>query len=70
MIVPTNRFGPPSRYWCMRFEAKHSYFKSLAQRVNNFKNICKTLAYRHQYLTCYNLAASNLAKETFYGHIR
>uniref|UniRef100_A0A1X7V560 Uncharacterized protein n=1 Tax=Amphimedon queenslandica TaxID=400682 RepID=A0A1X7V560_AMPQE len=37
----------------MRFEAKHSYFKSLAQQVKCFKNNEKTLADHHQSLTCY-----------------
>ena len=40
----------------MRFEAKHSYFKSLAHRVKCFKNIPKTLAVRHQHLMCYTLS--------------
>ena len=41
------------RQWCMRFEAKHHYFKRLAQGMNNFKNLPKTLAVRHQRLQCY-----------------
>ena len=41
------------RYWCMRYEAKHNYFKDLANKTKCFKNICKSLAYRHQYLVCY-----------------
>ena len=49
------RCGPISRYWCMRFEAKHNYFKSLAQRVKCYKNIAKTLSSRHQKLMCYYL---------------
>ena len=49
------RYGPPSRFWCMRFEAKNSYFKRIAQAVGNFKNIAKTVAIRHQRLNCYNL---------------
>jgi len=47
------RCGPPSRYWCMRFEAKNSYFKDLAHRIKNFKNIPKSLAHRHQAWSCY-----------------
>ena len=39
----------------MRLEAKHSYFKTLAHRVRNFRNIPKTLAGRHQRLMCYYL---------------
>ena len=50
------RYGPLSRLWCMRFEAKNSYFKRLAQSIGNFKNVCKTVAIRHQRLSCYNLA--------------
>lgn len=49
------RCGPISRYWCMRFEAKHNYFKSLAQRVKCYKNIAQTLSSRHQKLMCYYL---------------
>ena len=49
------RYGPPSRFWCMRFEAKNSYFKRIAQAIGNFKNIAKTVAIRHQRLNCYNL---------------
>ncbi|KAL1454790.1 hypothetical protein MTO96_043654 [Rhipicephalus appendiculatus] len=33
------KYGPPRRYWGMRFEAKHSYFKSIASKTKNFKNI-------------------------------
>lgn len=41
------KFGSPRRFWGMRFEAKHSYFKSIASKVKNFRNICLTLATRH-----------------------
>ena len=44
----------------MRFEAKNSYFKGIAQAVGNFKNIAKTVAIRHQRLNCYNLLDDNL----------
>ena len=37
----------------MRFEAKHYYFKRLAQGLGNFKNLPKSLATRHQRLQCY-----------------
>ena len=39
----------------MRYEAKHSYFKHLARVLNNFKNISKTLASRHQHYMCYQM---------------
>lgn len=54
------KFGPPCRYWGMRFEAKHSYFKGIASKVKNFKNICLTLATRHQLLQAYELSGNML----------
>ena len=54
-----SRFGPASKYWCMRFEAKHSYFKSLAHKVKCFKNIAKTMCDRHQTLMCYIASSEN-----------
>ena len=47
-----------TRYWCMRFEAKHNYFKDLAHRTKQFKNIAMSLSYRHQQLVCYQLSKS------------
>ncbi|CAF1144225.1 unnamed protein product, partial [Didymodactylos carnosus] len=44
--------GPATRYWCMRYEAKRLYFKQLALRSFNFKNIPFTLAKRHQLRQC------------------
>lgn len=48
-----NRHGPLVRYWTMRFEARHKYFKKLASKLGNFINIIYTLAIRHQQLQCY-----------------
>jgi hypothetical protein len=36
----------------MRFEAKNSYFKQIAQVGSNFKNIAYSVAKRHQRLMC------------------
>lgn len=33
------RFGPLIRSWCMRYEAKHHYFKKLSAVIGNFTNI-------------------------------
>ena len=44
------KFGPLSRLWTMRYEAKHKYFKSLVSSVKNFINLPYTLACRHQQL--------------------
>ena len=34
----------------MRFEAKHAYFKDIARRLKNFKNLPLSLAKRHQHM--------------------
>ena len=47
------RFGPMVRTWCMRYEAKHRYFKRLAGFMGNFTNVSYTLAERHQAKMCY-----------------
>lgn len=36
-------FGPLILYWCMRYEAKHYFFKLVATVCHNFKNPLKTL---------------------------
>lgn len=48
------KMGPLVHLWCMRFEAKHGYFKDLVHKLKNFKNIPKTLAERHQILMCHS----------------
>ena len=44
--------GPMVRSWCMRYEAKHRYFKQLASILGNFTNVAYSLAVRHQRLQC------------------
>lgn len=44
-------FGPLVKIMCMRFEAKHSYFKQWASKLN-FKNVCKLLVNHNQILEC------------------
>ena len=39
--------------WCMRCEAKHAIGKTLASVVCNFKDICYTIAERHQIRQCH-----------------
>lgn len=43
------QFGPLIRFWTMRFESKHSYFKNVIRHTRNFKNVPKTCTERHQY---------------------
>ena len=54
--IHTPRCGPMTRYWCMRFEGKHNYFKDLAHRTKQCKNIAMSLSNRHQQLVCYQLS--------------
>ncbi|CAN7940080.1 unnamed protein product [Ixodes hexagonus] len=51
----TAALGPLRQYWRLRFEAKHQHFKAMASKVKNFKNICKTLATRHQLLQSFEM---------------
>ncbi|CAF3937425.1 unnamed protein product [Rotaria sp. Silwood1] len=48
--------GPPVKYWCMRFEGAHLYFKKVAMQSYNFKNIPKTRAKRYQLRQCFLLS--------------
>ena len=60
-----HRFGPIVRFWCMRFEGKHNYFKDLAHRVRCYKNIPKTLARRHQHMMSYIFGTSSISNTPF-----
>lgn len=40
--------GPIIHSWMMRFESKHKFFTKAAHNTNNFVNIAKTLAKKHQ----------------------
>ncbi|XP_064464695.1 uncharacterized protein LOC135376003 [Ornithodoros turicata] len=42
------KYGPLVALWSMRYEAKHQYFKDVARKIKNFKNIAFSLAHRHQ----------------------
>lgn len=48
------KFGPLMYSWTMRYESKLRVLKR-ASRHGNFKNICKTVAKKHQHLLCYYL---------------
>lgn len=52
-------FGPLIRLWTLRFESKRTYFKQCARKLHNFKNLCGTLAERHQLLQSF-LSAGTL----------
>ncbi len=50
--------GPLVRHSCMRFEARHRYFKDMAP-LQNFKNICLSLSERYQLDDFANLCNDN-----------
>lgn len=52
------RFGPLIHLWMLRFESKHTFFKQCARNLHNFRNLCATLAERHQLLQAYFHAGS------------
>ncbi|XP_077520203.1 uncharacterized protein LOC144130045 isoform X2 [Amblyomma americanum] len=53
------KFGPLSLLWAMRFEAKHQYFKDIARKIRNWKNLSHSLAVRHQFLQSFLFAAGD-----------
>ena len=52
------QLGPLVRHCCMRFEARHRYFKELAPQ-QNFKNICLSLAEHCQRDLCKDFQTEN-----------
>ena len=48
------RLGPLISSWTMRQESKLSFVKRVS-RQSNYKNICKTVAKKHQFWMCYQL---------------
>ena len=60
-----NENGPLRYFWCMRFEAKHLYFKKLASSIRRFKNIGYSLAKRHQLRQCWEMASSDFFNEKY-----
>ena len=45
-------FGPMSRMSCIRYEAQRNFFKKHPHAIGNFKNICKSLAFKNQLRHC------------------
>lgn len=53
------KIGPLKHYWSMAFEAKHKFFKTAAHVSCNFKNLAKTVTYRHQLFRAFKLLSQN-----------
>lgn len=54
------KIGPLIHYWMMRFESKHAFFTNAAKNTNNFQNIAKTLAYKHEEAQAYKPFATDV----------
>lgn len=49
-------YGPPIKQWCFRYEACHAYFKRVAMRARNFKNVPKMLVTRFWLKQCFKFS--------------
>ena len=58
-------YVPLEVYGACVFEAKHNYFKRVANVVHNFKNICLTLATRHQMRQTWEMNAEDFLSQGF-----
>lgn len=61
--------GPLVSLWTMRFEGKHNYFVQLANHIRNFKNICYSLAMRHQQHISYTQRQLNIHDRPEMGNL-
>ena len=52
--------GPLRHLWCMRFEAKHQYFKSIIASLGNYINVTNTMANRHQMRQCWEYTGNEV----------
>jgi hypothetical protein len=56
-------YGPLIHTWTMRHEAKLRVIKRAA-RVSNYKNVCQTVAKRHQHLLCWYMHSDSLIADS------
>jgi len=53
-------YGPLRHLWCMRFESKHQYFKSVISSLGNYINVTSTMASRHQMRQCWEFTCGDI----------
>ena len=53
-------YGPLRHLWCMRFESKHQYFKSVIASLGNYINVTSTMASRHQMRQCWEFTGNDI----------
>ena len=58
------RFGPGRGTWTLSSEAKHSEFKT--NKLVNFKNVPKTLAFRCKFMMAYDMLGSDGQKSNMF----
>ena len=62
LSTPHNRFGPLVQHWTMRYEARHCYFKRLAQ------NLDETCMWKTEFwFLCTSLFTQSLGQGPDYG---
>ncbi|XP_072016668.1 uncharacterized protein [Amphiura filiformis] len=61
-------FGPLIHCWTMRFEGKHNYFKQVYHSTRNRKNICKSLAERHEHMQASRRTKTNFLTQEGVEH--
>lgn len=62
------KMGPPQLMWTKRYEAKHKEFTDMAKKTNNFINIAKSLAQKHQeilFLNGFEAKSAIIESKTF-----
>ena len=60
-------YGPLRGLWCMRYEAKHQYFKSVISSLGNYINVAASMASRHQMRQCYEYSNKDIFSEEPYA---
>ena len=63
-------YGMLRNVWTMRFESKHSYFIEIVRRTKNRKNLCKTMAKRHQFMQVTLLESRNYLNHDQFDVVR
>ena len=61
-------FGPLALTSTLRFESKHSFLKKALKQLMNYKNICQSLANRHQLYQALEMSDSEYLKSAFIAH--
>ena len=55
--------GPMTTMQCLKYELKHNFSKRFAHIMCNFKNVCKSMAFKHQVYQCSNWSGKGLRCE-------